>query len=259
MRAGLGPSAALLFLNGCVLFGFLSASASPVFAQVNLPPPPPPPIDNSGGSSSSGSGDSTPTQTHKPKPHKPVEPVHTAAPPPTPPPPPPQHHDPEPPRVDYETPRTTSIRLNPLPIFVGRLSADLELMLAPHHALVLNGNITFHKVAFERNDNTLGYGLGYSSDASGGFGGEVGYHYWVRRHLAGIYLGPSLILGATLPSAPAGAKAFAYYGGAFDVGYQYLFPNGFTLNGGGGIMILGASGATAHAAPRFLFGVGWSF
>ncbi len=252
MRAGLGPLAALLFLS----------SGAPVLAQVNLPPPPPPPIDNSGGSSSSGSGDNTPTQTHKPKPHKPVEPAHTAAPQPTTPPAPPPHHEnPEPPprAVEYETPRTTSIRLNPLPIFAGRLSVDLEFMLAPHHALIVSPNVTFHKVAFARNDNTLGYGLGFASDTSAGFGGEVGYHYWTRRHLQGIYLGPSLVLGATLPSAPPGAKAFAYFGGAFDVGYQYLFANGFTLNGGGGIMVIGASGTTAHAAPRFLFGLGWSF
>jgi len=129
-------------------------------------------------------------------------------------------------------------------------------MLAPHHALIVSPNVTFHKVAFERNGNTLGYGLGYAADNSGGFGGEIGYHYWVRRHLQGIYLGPSLVLGATLPNV---GKTFGYYGGAFDVGYQYLFANGFTINGGGGIMIIGASGTTAHAAPRFLFGIGWSF
>jgi hypothetical protein len=132
-------------------------------------------------------------------------------------------------------------------------------MLAPHHALVVSPSLTFHKVAFERNNNTLGYGFGFAGDASAGFGGEIGYHYWVRRHVQGIYLGPSLVLGATLPSAPAAAKAFAYFGGAFDVGYQYLFSNGFTLNGGGGIMVIGASGTIARAAPRFLFGLGWSF
>lgn len=152
----------------------------------------------------------------------------------------------------------TSIRFNPLPFFVSRLSVDLEFMLAPHHALVVSPNITFHKFAFHRSD-TIAYGLGYATDDSAGFGGEVGYHYWVHRHLQGIYLGPSLVLGATLPPTPA--KTFAYYGGAFDVGYQYLFSNGFTLNGGGGILIVNATptGSIVHAAPRFLFGIGWSF
>src|SRR5450432_1458238 len=237
MRAALGPYAAPPVVSLVALLVVMTAS--PVLAQVNLPPPPPPPLNNGSSSSgNSGSSDNTPpSATHKPKPHKPPEPAHTTAPPPPQPPPREIRHDPPPPQYEAETPRTTSIRLNPLPIFAARLSVDLEFMLAPHHALVVNPSVTFHKAAFARNDNTLGYAFGYAGDASAGFGGEVGYHYWLRRHLQGIYLGPSLVLGATLPQ---GGKAFGYYGGAFDVGYQYLFANGFTLNGGGGIMIIGA-------------------
>ncbi len=131
-------------------------------------------------------------------------------------------------------------------------------MLAQHHALVVSPNFTLHKVVFDRNADLLGYGLGYAGDNSAGFGGEVGYHYWLRRHLQGVYFGPSLVLGATIPE---GGKTFAYYGVAVDVGYQYLFASGFTLNGGGGILIVNGTfgGSIVHAAPRFLFGVGWSF
>jgi opacity protein-like surface antigen len=258
MRAGLGPCAALLLV--------IVASAPSVLAQTNLPPPPPPPINaggtSSGGTSSggtsSGGSDNNSTSSHKQKPHKPAEPAHTTAPPPTP--PPPQHRDPDPPPRTFEpeTPRTTSIRLNPLPFFVSRLSVDLEFMLAPHHALVVSPNVTFHKFAFHRSD-TIAYGLGYAGDDSAGFGTEVGYHYWIRRHLQGIYVGPSLVLGATLPPSPA--KTYGYYGAALDVGYQYLFSNGFTLNGGGGLLIVNATptGSIVRAAPRFLFGIGWSF
>jgi hypothetical protein len=241
----------------------MALSARSAFAQTNLPPPPPPPIDSTGGSSSSGSSgsvDNTPasssSQAHKPKPKKTSEPARVATPPPA----PPQHHEAEPPRAfERETPRTTSLRFNPLPLFAGRLSVDLEFLLAPHSAIVVSPNVTFHKLAFARNGNELGYGLGYAGDNSAGFGGEVGYHYWIRRHLDGVYVGPSLVLGATLPPAPT--KTFAYYGAALDVGYQFLFSNGFTLNGGGGILIINASptGSTVHAAPRFLFGIGWSF
>ena len=99
--------------------------------------------------------------------------------------------------------------------------------------------------------------LGYADDNSGGVGGEVGYHYWAKRQVEGIYLGPSLIFGATFPPNPG--KTFGYYGGAFDVGYQYLFNNGFTLNAGGGIMIIDTAGAGVKAAPRLLAGIGWSF
>jgi hypothetical protein len=246
-----------------LLLLLIVASAPPVLAQTNLPPPPPPPINaggtSSGGTTSGGTSSTTDNNSsHKPKPHKPAEPAHTTTPPPTP--PPPQRRDPDPPPRTFEpeTARMTSIRLNPLPFFVSRLSVDLEFMLAPHHALVVSPSVTFHKFALHRSD-TIAYGLGYAADDSAGFGTEVGYHYWLRRHLQGIYLGPSVLIGATLPPTPA--KTYGYYGGAFDVGYQYLFSNGFTLNGGGGILIINATptGSIVRAAPRFLFGIGWSF
>ncbi len=148
-----------------------------------------------------------------------------------------------------------SVRLNPLPFFVGRLSADFEIMLAPHHALVVSPNVTLHKYAFHRGE-LIGNALGFADDTSGGVGGEVGYHYWTKRQVEGIYLGPSFVFGATFPSP---GKTFGYYGGAFDVGYQYLFNSGFTLNAGGGLMIIDTAGAGVKASPRLLAGLGWSF
>ncbi|MEO8874006.1 MAG: DUF3575 domain-containing protein [Polyangiaceae bacterium] len=250
MRAALGPPAILLLVVSAV------AIASPAMAQVNLPPPPPPPLENGGTGSGSTSGTTTaPAGTHKPKPHtkpEPPPPTHTA--------PVVASHEnrtpPPPPRVyEPEAPRMISIRLNPLPFFLSRLSVDFEFMVAPHHALFASPNVTFHKFAFHRSE-VIADALGYAGDTSSGFGGEIGYHYWVHRQLEGIYVGPAFVFGETTPN---GGKAFGYYGGAVDVGYQYLFSNGFTLNGGGGIMLVGASGTPAHAAPRFLFGIGWSF
>lgn len=228
-----------------------------VHAQVNLPPPPPPPIDSNGGTTTpTNTGGTAPTHKPRPTPTHKAEPAHTAAPPPATHEPPPQYHAPEPER----SPRTISIRLNPLPFFMSRLSADFEIMLAPHHALVVSPNLTLKKFAFHRGD-VFTYGMGFAGDDNSGFGAEVGYHYWTKRELEGIYFGPSLVFGATLPPANTNGKTFAYVGGAIDVGYQYLFSNGFTLNGGGGVMLTGATaaGSTAKAAPRLLFGVGWSF
>ncbi|MGH7281087.1 MAG: DUF3575 domain-containing protein [Polyangiaceae bacterium] len=230
-------------------------------AQVNLPPPPPPPIDTTSPPPSGTSGSST--STHHPKPPPPkhaAEPAHTAAPPP------PEHHEehhepaPQPRPEPVWSSRTMSIRLNPLPFFLSRVSADFEIMLAPHHALVVSPNFTLKKFAFHRSD-LMTYGLGYANDDSSGFGAEVGYHYWTKRELDGIFFGPSLVLGGTFPPNGSGVKTFGYIGGAVDVGYQYLFSNGFTLLGGGGIMLIGGTttGATVKAVPRLLFGVGWSF
>ncbi|HEX7663185.1 MAG TPA: hypothetical protein VF407_01675 [Polyangiaceae bacterium] len=228
--------------------------ANVVSAQVTLPPPPPPPPGSGGQTTPSSTSTTTSSGTHKPAPtatHKP-EPAHTSA--------PVQTHEsrpqPPPPETSWAPPRTMSIRLNPLPFFMSRLSADFEIMLAPHHALVVSPNVTLHKYAFHRGQ-LIGNALGYADDNSGGVGGEVGYHYWAKRQVEGIYLGPSLIFGATFPPNPG--KTFGYYGGAFDVGYQYLFNNGFTLNAGGGIMIIDTAGAGVKAAPRLLAGIGWSF
>ena len=232
-------------------------------AQVNLPPPPPPPIDTTSPPPSSTGGGTAPTHKRSPSP----PPKHTAE--PAHPPPPPERHEehheehrePPPARVEAAwSPRTMSIRWNPLPFFVSRLSADFEIMLAPHHALVVSPSFTFHKFAFHRTD-LMAYGLGVAGDDESGFGAEVGYHYWTKRELEGIFFGPSLVLGGTFPPNGSGIKTFGYIGGAVDVGYQYLFSNGFTLLGGGGIMLIGgtAAGTTVKAVPRLLFGVGWSF
>ena len=228
-------------------------------AQVNLPPPPPPPIDTtSPPPTSTGGGGATPT--HRPKQQPP--PKHTAEPAH---PPPPEHHEEHheapPPRAEpVWSPRTMSLRLNPLPFFMSRVSADFEIMLAPHHALDVSPSFTLKKFAFHRTD-LMAYGLGYAADDFSGFGAEVGYHYWTKRELEGIFFGPSLVLGGTFPPGGSGVKTFGYIGGAVDVGYQYLFSSGFTLLGGGGIMLIGgtAAGTTVKAVPRLLFGVGWSF
>ena len=147
---------------------------------------------------------------------------------------------------------------------MSRISADFEIMLAPHHALVVSPNVTLHKFAFSRGDSPTSLfreGFGFADNDSSGVGAEIGYHYWTKRELEGIFFGPSLVLGGTFPPGGSGVKTFGYIGGAVDVGYQYLFSNGFTLLGGGGIMLIGgtAAGTTVKAVPRLLFGVGWSF
>src|SRR5215472_7426077 len=177
-----------------VSFGILAAVAiAPLAitrgarAQVNLPPPPPPPIDTtSPPPTSTSTGGNAPTSTHR----KPPPPKHTAE-PAHPPPPPPEHHEEHhepPPRPEpVWSPRTISLRLNPLPFFASRISVDFEIMLAPHSALVVSPSATLHKYAFSRGDGNalIREGFGFADDDSSGFGAEVGYHYWTRRELAG--------------------------------------------------------------------------
>ena len=214
--------------------------------QVNLPPPPPPPLSTNNPppppppSSTSTGGGTAP----RPKP-RPVE-QHTTT--------QPQQRE-EPPTYEAdEAERKLTLRLNPLPLFLSRLSVDVEYLLAPHHALVASPHITLK----DRDRGKLpSYAFGYTAAESSGVGTELGYHYWLAPRMEGLYLGPSLLVGLT--NHPI-LNSYAYYGFAFDVGYQLVLANGFTVGGGGGLLLVGAGGGNnLHLTPRLLVGVGWSF
>jgi len=250
MRARIATWAALAFA------GPLAASAAR--AQPNLPPPPPPPLSTETpppppppNGSGAGGGSSTRTRP-RPAPAKsrPAEHVAERA----------QNgggtigtSDPAP--SFAPRPRDVSLRFNVLPIFQGRISADGELMFAPHHAVIVSPNVTFSANRWKIVEDAFGY----APRGTGGVGTEVGYHYWLARQLEGLWLGPSVLLGFTSPPTPI--KGFLYFGAAFDVGWQIVADPGFTLNVGGGLMVIDASvaGTPTRVAPRALFGLGWTF
>jgi hypothetical protein len=225
--------------------------AGEVLAQgVQLPPPPPPPLSTERPPSSPPPSNPPPSgggRTSRPQ-HSGGGSRRSSPEPAT-------HYAPPPSDggYEYEGSRTTSIRLNVLPLFSGRLSVDLEFLLAPHHAIVVAPNATF---AMGRLD-LVNYGFGFTDRFSWGIGTEFGYHYWTGRHLEGLYFGPSGVFGYTGPPAPR--EGYGYYGLAFDVGWQWVFGHGFTLNVGGGAMLLGAREQRGRFLPRLLAGLGWSF
>jgi hypothetical protein len=163
----------------------------------------------------------------------------------------------------YEEPvaRPVAITFNPAALVLGRLSANVEVLLAPHHSLVLSPNV----LAFQENHggryDLASEGLGFATQRSSSFGGELGYHYWWqwRRSLVGPYFGPSLLLGSvTNASVGPTAAAQAYWGGAFDAGGQGVLPGGFTLGAGVGLGFVEVA-SVAAVFPRFLLQLGWSF
>jgi hypothetical protein len=156
--------------------------------------------------------------------------------------------------------RTLSVTFNPLPLFYGRLSANVEVLLAPHHAVVVAPNVLVFN-ADRGSRSLIANGFGFASPTSAGVGVELGYHYWLRwgRSLRGLFLGPSLLVGGT-GNAQIGdpTTTQGYYGFAFDVGRQEILPGGFTLSGGLGIGIVRMADVVA-AFPRLLIQLGWSF
>ena len=75
--------------------------------------------------------------------------------------------------------------------------------------------------------------------------------------MEGLYLGPSGVFGFTSPPGQGGG--YAYYGVAFDVGWQLVLGNGFTFNAGGGLLVIASDPFATEVLPRGLLGLGWSF
>jgi hypothetical protein len=253
-------------------------AASTARAQPDLPPPPPPPM-----------GAPTELPPLPPSPSPPAQqpagtsrPTPRYAPQPQPPPPPPVYRaharrraedgtstaSPERGRslgvyvVEEPEERRVALTLNPLGLVWGRLSANVEVQLAPRHSLVVSPNALI--LPAERGmtaHSTVSQGLGFASRGSSSIGVELGYHYWWywRSSLRGPFLGPSLLLGSTT-QANAGdpTQSQTYWGMAFDFGWQEVLPGGFTIGGGAGLGLIHLADSTG-VFPRVLFQIGWSF
>jgi hypothetical protein len=239
-------------IAGCLVAGLVCTAASTARAQ-DLPPPPPPPLGS----------ELPPPPSHA-----------TALPPPPPPPPSARYEQPPPPPPPYrahrrevvyvyEEPvaRPVAITFNPLALTLGRLSANVEFLLAPHHSLVVSPNI----IAFQENRggryDLRSDALGFASERSSSFGAEAGYHYWWhwRRSLVGPYFGPSLLVGSVTNALVGNTtNAQPYFGGAIDAGGQGVLPGGFTLGAGIGLGFIEMA-SVDQFFPRFLLQLGWSF
>jgi hypothetical protein len=143
----------------------------------------------------------------------------------------------------------------------GRLSANLEWRLAPHHSLVATPNALVFQADRGSRRVLLSEGFGFASPSSFGVGVEVGYRYWPTRDasLRGWFVGPAVLTGLTTEATVGDpTHAQGYWGVALDVGAQEVLANGFTAGVGGGVGVLGMAGETA-VVPRVLLQLGWQF
>ncbi|MDP9002848.1 MAG: hypothetical protein M3O46_22390, partial [Myxococcota bacterium] len=150
--------------------------------------------------------------------------------------------------------------LNVLPLFLGRLSGNVEVLVAPHHAFIASPNLLFFHADRGGRYNLASEGLGFVTRNSASFGMELGYHYFWQwqRTLKGLFLGPSLLLGVTTDASVGDpSHAQGYWGLALDVGTQEVLSSGLTLGAGVGLGFVRISDAAVF--PRLLLQVGWSF
>jgi hypothetical protein len=239
----------------------VSVVVRPSYAQPNLPPPPPPPIGESNDVPSLPPPPAPTTAGQPPAPPAPRKPTTT------PPPPPPVYRvSPRNRRTDdvvYVEPQTNpiAVTLDPLDLVAGRLSANVEIQVQPHHAIIASANALIFDASRGGPHNIVSEGFGFATNLSSGFGIELGYHYWVdwARALRGPFVGPSFLFGGT-SQASVGDPSHAqqYWGLALDGGWQEVFGGGFTAGGGGGLEMIRMAGTSA-VVPRFLIQLGWSF
>jgi hypothetical protein len=138
--------------------------------------------------------------------------------------------------------KSVALQGNPLGVIIGRYSADLEYLPAPHHALHLT---------------PVGYfALPGVADQYFGYGAEVGYRWYSGVDGPnGFFLGGSVLVGSftyvhtAQPGVPLDASddtTFAQVGGAIDAGYQLVFLGNVAVGAG-----VGASYTVDTESPTF--------
>jgi hypothetical protein len=250
------------------LVALIAASATVIAsrsarAQPDLPPPPPPPIDQP---SDVPSLPPPPEPPSTPEPFVPARRAPSPAPAGT-----RTRRRPEARTETRDEPevaagpappaRGVAITWNPAGLFWGRLSANVEVQLAPHHALIVSPNVLVFRANRGSMESLVSEGLGFASPSSLGGGAEVGYHYWLLAAgpLRGVFFGPSFLFGATTHASTGNpSHTQGYWGFGADVGVEQVIFDGFTAGAGVGLGLLRMADTTA-LVPRLLCQVGWMF
>lgn len=133
-----------------------------------------------------------------------------------------------------------------------------------------NFNIVYERAFGGSSSITVGMnaGLGVLGNTVYTFGGELGYRYYVTHKKkdipSGFYLSPKILYNM------GGIKRFPiirkmdveFLGGGIDLGYQWVWDSGFSLNLGVGpfynILDIGGS-AVVDLAPVVNFTIGYAF
>jgi hypothetical protein len=195
-----------------------------------------------------------------------------------------------PPAVDVHLPETApphriaTVEWNPLSLFIDRFSVDVVVVPGNHHALVVSpfytwANTAAYSTSLDSSGNSLtdangnAYVLNVPPQTFKGFGGELGYRYYVDKGgPRGFFAGPSLLLAEITATAYSGAQtSFTDFGLAVDAGYEALLADTVSITVGGGAQYTLTSQsippqqlpasiyANQHLYPRILLSFGYAF
>ncbi len=186
-----------------------------------------------------------------------------------------------------ETPsphRTLTLEWNPLALFIDRFGVDVVVVPGDHHAMVVSpfytwANTTAYATGIDSNGNPLvnasgePYVLNVLKQTFHGFGGELGYRYYLDKGgPRGLFVGPSLLLAAMTATAGNGSQTqYLDFGIAADVGYEALIADKIAISMGAGVQYATPSKsipeqqlpasiyANSAVQPRLLLSMGYAF
>jgi hypothetical protein len=176
-------------------------------------------------------------------------------------------HEAPPPR------RLLAVEWNPLPLVIGKLSANVVVAPVDHHALVLSPFCVSTTTAAIYVFDDQGNSTQLPRQTFSGFGGELGYRYYTGvGGPRGFFGGPSIILASMTAKAQNGSTTgYLDYGFALDVGYEMLVTDALALSLGAGVQYTTPNAtipsqqfpadvyANGKLMPRALASIGWAF
>jgi len=173
--------------------------------------------------------------------------------------------------------RRVALTVSPFALLIGRYGGSVEILVAPHHAVVASGYVQTFPTAMLRillPSAELGEGPAARP------GAELGYRFYTTSDSAsGVFVGPSLLaMPIAYPRVTESLRAevvsFHALGAALDLGAQIVTGGGFVFGGGVGVMALAYTPPASiaapagvavpsypepHVLPRLLLSAGWAF
>jgi hypothetical protein len=168
--------------------------------------------------------------------------------------------------------RTVALSWNAAALIASRVSVEVDVLVANHHALVVAPYFATTATAPIYVYDQAGGSSELPEQRFTSYGGELGYrYYWGQNGPRGLFVGPSLVFAAVSASPQGrGALMFVDYGVAMDLGYEFLVADAVAIALGAGAEYKRTSVSVPDQqwpakwyandgfAPRILASIGWA-
>jgi hypothetical protein len=151
------------------------------------------------------------------------------------------------------SPPRWAVGFNPLAVVLGRYGGDLQRLVAPGHALIVNAHFDYASHDWQ----AMEYGR---RSPMWGLGGEAGWRWYPSSHgkfgMRGLFLGPSLVGGWYSVDYYGHRIGLPGVGLAADIGGQADLGETFFLAVGAGLQYLWTASYPTDIAPGLSWVIG---